>query len=262
MRRLISMWGGVVLLLLTLSYNVSAQLEWDGTLRRIRVPILMYHYVGELPVDADQYRVNLTISAEMFRAHLQYLQDEGYTTISLADLESALRDGTELPEKSVILTFDDGHIDHFTNVFPALQEFGQTGTFFLMTGRLDAQDPAYMSWAQAREMAEAGMSMESHTKNHPDLRERDTDFLIYEIVGSIESITAHTGQAPHFFAYPGGRYDDAALALLDTTDIQRAVTTEFGNLHTTDNVMLLPRLRISNETTVSGLAYLLNVEEE
>ncbi len=237
-----------------------AQVKGDGTLRRIRVPILMYHYVGELPSDADEFRVNLTVSTDLFRAHLQYLADGGYTTISFADLEAALRDGVPLPEKPVILTFDDGHIDHYTNVFPALRDFGQTGTFFLISGRIDALDSAYISWDQAREMAEAGMSMEAHTKYHPDLRERTNDFLTYEVVGSIESIAAHTGQRPRFFAFPGGRYDDAALALLDTTNIQRAVTTEFGSLHTTDNTLLLPRLRVSNDTSVSGLAYLLGID--
>lgn len=259
MRRFVIQCGVVALLFLTTVGSAGTQTEGDGTLRRIRVPILMYHYVGPLPPGADQYRVNLTISTDLFRAHLQYLADEGYTTISLADLERALREGAELPERPVILTFDDGHIDHYTNVFPALQEFGQSGTFFLISGRVDAQDPAYISWEQAREMAEAGMSMQAHTKHHPDLRERDTDFLTYEIIGSVESIAAHTGQMPRFFAFPGGRYDDTVLALLDTTDIQRAVTTEFGNLHTTDNTLLLPRLRVSNDTTVSGLAYLLSL---
>jgi peptidoglycan/xylan/chitin deacetylase (PgdA/CDA1 family) len=237
----------------------SAQDLGDGTLRRVRVPILMYHYVGDLPPNPDEFRVNLTVSTALFRAHLQYMADEGYTTISLADLENALREGTELPERPVVLTFDDGHIDHYTNVFPALQEFRQTGTFFLISGRLDAQDPAYISWEQAREMAEAGMSMEAHTKNHPDLRDRDTDFLTYEILGGIESIKAHKGVTPVFFAFPGGRYDDTVLTLMDTTTIQRAVTTEFGNLHTTDNTLLLPRLRVSNDTSVSGLAYLLSL---
>lgn len=255
-----TMRGLVVGLLLALLVSgVRAQQAGDGTLRRIHVPILMYHYVGTLPPEADPYRVNLTVSRELFRAHLQYLAEGGYTTVSLADLEQALREGVELPEKPVILTFDDGHIDHYTNVFPLLREFGQTGTFFLISARLDAQDPAYISWEQAREMAEAGMSMEAHTKHHPDLRGRDLDFLVYEILGSVESIAAHTGRPPRFFAYPGGRYDDSVLALLATTDIQRAVTTEFGSLHTTDNTLLLPRLRVSNDTSVAGLAYLLEV---
>jgi peptidoglycan/xylan/chitin deacetylase (PgdA/CDA1 family) len=231
----------------------------DFTLRRIRVPILMYHYIGELPEDADVFRVNLTISSSQFRDHLQYLTDNNYTTISFYDLEQALRDGTSLPDKPVILTFDDGHLDHYTNAFPVLKQFGMTGTFFLVTGRIDAGDPAYMTWEQASEMRNAGMSMEPHTKNHPDLSNREEDYLVYEIVGSMESIQSHVGNNPAIFSYPGGRYDDNTLRVLEMTGVIRAVTTEFGNLHTTDNTLLMPRLRISNDTSVPGLAHLLSL---
>jgi peptidoglycan/xylan/chitin deacetylase (PgdA/CDA1 family) len=229
----------------------------DGTLRRIQVPILMYHYVSELPPDADVYRVDLTILPEMFRAHMQYLHESGYTTISLDDLDNALLYGAPLPPRPVILTFDDGYIDHYTHVLPILREFGFTGTFFIITGRADSGDPAYMNWTQVAEMAAAGMTIGSHTKNHPDLRNRDYDFLVYELLGSMESLEAHTGQPVTTFSYPAGRYDDAALAVLRTLPIRRAVTTHSGVFQTTDNRLELPRLRISGDTGVSGLAYLL-----
>jgi len=247
-----------ILLLIALSgLLITTTHAQDHTMRRVRVPILMYHYVGELPADADEYRINLTVSTELFRNHLTYLRDSGYTAISFADLEAALVEGEALPENPVILTFDDGHLDHFSNAFPLLKEFDMTGTFFVITSRVDASDPAYISWEQAKEMSDAGMTIAAHTKNHPDLRNRDQDYLTYEIIGSIESIEAHIGTVPHAFAYPGGRYDDAVLNVLDDTPIDRAVTTEFGSLHTTDNALLLPRLRVSNDTSVSGLAYLL-----
>ena len=258
MQRILTRWLLSIAVIIMWTYPVAAQ---DGTLRRVRVPILMYHYVGELPPDADPYRIDLTVSEPLFRAHLHYLADEGYTTISFYDLDQALQDGHPLPEKPVILTFDDGHIDHYQAVLPALLEFNMTGTFFLITGRLDATDPAYITWEQAREMTQAGMSMEAHTKHHTDLRQRDIDHLTYEIIGSIASIEAQTGHTPRIFAYPGGRYDPAAVSFLETTPIIRAVTTEFGAYHTTDNRLLLPRLRVSNDTSVSGLAYLLTLDQ-
>ncbi|MDX1995216.1 MAG: polysaccharide deacetylase family protein [bacterium] len=230
----------------------------DGTLRRIRVPVLMYHYVSPLPPQADDVRIGLTVSPETFRTHLLYLQAEGYTTISLYDLHTALLTGEPLPPKPIVLTFDDGHIDHYVTVFPLLREFGFTGTFFIITGRADAGDPAYVSWAQIAEMAAAGMSMEAHTKRHMDLRQRDYNFLVYEILGSIESLQAHTGQPTTMFAYPAGRYDDATLAVLESLNVWRAVTTEPGTAHTTDNRLQVPRLRITGEMSAAGLAGLLN----
>jgi peptidoglycan/xylan/chitin deacetylase (PgdA/CDA1 family) len=150
----------------------------DGTLRRIRVPILMYHYISEPPPGADAYRIELSITPDIFRAHMQYLEDEGYTPVSLYDLDAALIRGAALPAKPVILTFDDGHIDHYTNVFPILKEYGFTATFFVITARLDERNADYINWEQAEEMATTGMNIEPHTKNHFDLRNRNRDFLV------------------------------------------------------------------------------------
>lgn len=230
---------------------------WDGTLRRIKVPILMYHYVSELPLNADAVRVDLTVTPDMFRAHMRFLHEQGYETISLYDLDSALGIGSMLPLKPVILTFDDGYIDHYQNVLPILLEFGFAGTFFIITGRADANDPHYLNWMQIREMADGGMSMEAHTKSHLDLRGRDYDFLVYEMLGSIESLSAYTGRLPHMFAYPVGRYDALTLEVLKQMPVWRAVTTEAGVLHTTDNHLEVARLRIHGYTSVTGLEQLL-----
>jgi peptidoglycan/xylan/chitin deacetylase (PgdA/CDA1 family) len=235
----------------------DGETPWDGTLRRIHVPILMYHYISELPFDADATRVDLTVVPDMFRAHMRYLVEQGYSTVSLYQLDDALLHGEPLPPNPVVLTFDDGYIDHYTNVFPILKEFALTATFFIITGFVDGNESAYMNWDQINEMAAAGMSMESHTKTHRDLRNRDYDFLVYELLGSLESLDAHLGHTPHMFSYPIGHYDDAVLGVLPQTSVWRAVTTENGALQTTDNRLEMPRIRIHGTTGVSGLASLL-----
>jgi len=246
--------------------SLSAQdapltMRGDGTLRRLRVPILMYHYVSTPPPGADQYRVNLSIEPEMFRQHLQYLKDNGYTTISLYDLDAALSEGLPLPDKPIVLTFDDGYSDHYVTAFPLLREFGMTATFFIITDTADHGSVNYMTWPQINEMAAAGMSIESHTKTHSELRGRTYDFLVYEILGSLESLRAHTTERGQMFCYPVGRYDDLTLSVLGSTDVLRAVTTEFGLWHTTDNRLEMPRVRISYTTGVNGLAGLLRTTE-
>ncbi len=230
---------------------------WDGTYRRLRVPILMYHYVSALPEDADAVRTDLTVSPETFRAHMDYLFYQGYTPISLYQLDDALLAGSPLPAKPVVLTFDDGYADHYTNVLPLLQRYGFTATFFIITGTADAGDPNHLTWPQIRVMADAGMDMESHTKTHADLRGRDYEFLVYQLLGSLQSLQAYTGRVAHMFSYPVGHYDDAALAVLDTLPVWRAVTTQPGVTETTDNRLELPRQRIHNYTGVNGLAELL-----
>jgi peptidoglycan/xylan/chitin deacetylase (PgdA/CDA1 family) len=233
---------------------------WDGTYRAIRVPILMYHYVSELPELADEVRVNLTVSPDTFRAHMEYLFYEGYTTISLYQLYDALLQGTPLPPKPIVLTFDDGYVDHYTTVYPILREYGFTGTFFIITGPVDNANENYLSWSQVTEMARNGMSMESHTRDHPELIGRDYDFLVYQLLGAQESLAAYTGLTPHMFAYPVGRYDDATLAVLRSMSTWIAVTTENGLIHYSDQLLEMPRLRISNGTGVGELAGILGAD--
>lgn len=230
----------------------------DGTLRRIYVPILMYHYVSPLPEDADPYRVELTVEPEIFRSHLQYLRQQGYQTISPYALHNALNFGAALPEKPIILTFDDGYIDHYRFVFPMLREYGFVGTFFVITGRADEGHPDYLSWAQITEMAQAGMNMEAHSRTHRELTGRDASFLVYEIVGSLQSLEAHTGMPTRVFAYPAGRYDDDTLRILNSSPVVRAMTTRTGAYHTTDNTMELQRLRVSGNMSAVELDHLLS----
>lgn len=229
----------------------------DGTLRRVAVPILMYHYISTPPDDADIYRRDLSVTPAHFRAQMAYLAEQGFHVISLYDLNLALRWGAPLPPDPVILTFDDGYRDAYTEAFPILQEFGFTATFFVITARLDEGHPAYITWAQAQEMIWAGMSIESHTKDHVDLRSRDQSFLAYQILGSVESIEAHTGRRPQFFCFPSGRWDEAALDVLRTAGLWAAVTTEGGVDHTTDSRLLLPRVRVSGDTDLATFEVLL-----
>jgi peptidoglycan/xylan/chitin deacetylase (PgdA/CDA1 family) len=254
----------LVVVLLSLMTGVTSyasdlpKVEEGTTLRRIHVPILMYHYVSELPPHADDIRRGLTVTPALFQAHMQYLHDQGYTTISLYDLNDALTNGTKLPSKPIVLTFDDGYLDAYTNVFPVLKQYSFVGTFFIITSRPDANDPVYMSWLQITEMSRAGMSMEPHTKDHLDLRQRDHDFLIYQMKGSIESLAAYTGKTPHIFCYPVGHYDVETLRVARELDVWIGVTTANGDLQTTSGRLHSPRLRVSGNMSVAGLASILS----
>jgi len=253
----------IIILLITSQSQIVAQNsntgieDFDGTLRRIQIPILMYHYVGELPNDADDIRRGLTVSETRFREQLDYLKDNGYQTISLAELDNSLTIGNALPNKPVILSFDDGHDDHIQTVYPILIEYGYIGTFFIVTNFADHQREAYMTWDDIQILAEAGMDVQAHTKSHFNLQSRDHDFYVYEIVGSVESLEIHLNQDINFLAYPAGRYDEATLTFMEVSGLSRAVTTEFGMVHTTDNRFQLSRVRITESVGYAGMAQLL-----
>lgn len=226
----------------------------------VRVPILMYHYVSEPPEDADKYRVDLSVSPANFRAQLQYLADNGFTTIDLYDLSLAITGRQPLPPKPVILTFDDGYLDNYTTAFPILQEFGFTGTFFIVTEFVDAGKPAYMNWEMIEEMAAAGMRIESHSKTHIDLSDQPRDVLIWQILGSQETLAAHVGYTPRFFCYPGGRYDEETIAILEEFDFWGAVVTAGGKWHGFNDRYEWTRLRMRYTTTLPVFADMVEPE--
>ncbi|RME80693.1 MAG: polysaccharide deacetylase family protein [Caldilineae bacterium] len=232
--------------------------------RTARVPILMYHYISTPPADAHPYRVGNSLDPETFAAHLDYLQAQGYTTIYLKDLLSYLATGEPpLPEKPVILTFDDGYLDAYTNAFPALQARGMVGTFFIITdfATQAAEDPAYAyyaTWDQLREMSDAGMEIGSHSRNHPDLAGKDLDYLVWQALGSKETIEANLGYHPRILAYPAGSYDQLVIDVFKSANFWGAVTTQLGDIQSSEHPFELKRLRISNETGVLQLEALLN----
>ena len=208
------------------------------------VPILMYHYVSELPPDADVYRRDLTVSPEAFEAQLQYLDEADYHPITLTDLYLHLSEGYPLPENPVILTFDDGYRDAYEVVFPELLDHGFPATFFVLATPAHYESEAYLTWSQVKEMSDAGMDIQAHGRDHVDLRGRSYDFLVYQTLGIKEAIEHHTGQVPRFFCYPSGRWDASVIKVLESAGYWGAVTTEWGRTHTRKGLFEMSRLRV------------------
>lgn len=235
-------------------------LAWDGVQRTVRVPVLMYHYLSTPPSDANAYRTDLSVPPELFARHLDRIQAEGYTTISLYDLLAHLWQGAPLPEKPVVLTFDDGYRDNYTNAFPLLRERGMTATIFVVTDFMDEERPEYLTWDMAREMLAGGISIESHGRNHISLKNRDQDYLVWQALGSLETIAFELGVRPRFVSYPAGEFDDETIAIFASANYWAGFTTIQGATHGTDNLFRLHRVRVRNSTQPDELARLLALD--
>ncbi|HXF70471.1 MAG TPA: polysaccharide deacetylase family protein [Thermoflexus sp.] len=231
----------------------------DGQPRALRVPILMYHYISNPPAGADRYRLDLSVRPSMFEAHLQYLRQAGFETVSLSDLILYLTQGHPLPPRPIVLTVDDGYRDAYEEAFPILQRYGFRATFFVLTGRADEGDPRYLSWEQIRQMSEAGMDIQLHGREHIPLSGRDEAFLFYHIIGGKQSIEAHTGRPVRFFAYPSSDYDELLIQFLDGYRFWGAVTTAYGADERLANRFMWPRIRIRGTDGVEKLAWKLSL---
>jgi peptidoglycan/xylan/chitin deacetylase (PgdA/CDA1 family) len=220
----------------------------------------MYHHIENPSPNADALRYGLSVAPESFEKQLRYLQREGYESITLNDLALHLTVGKPLPPKPIVLTFDDGYVDAYTHAFPLLQRYGFAGTFFLISEPIDANDPAFVSWAQVEEMHTAGMRFEPHSYNHPDMRNRSFDFLVFQILAPKEAIEARTGETCRFFAYPTGRYDQFVIDVLHSAHFWGGVLTKQGATHTADDLFTLHRIRVNGGDSLDVFVRRLNLD--
>jgi peptidoglycan/xylan/chitin deacetylase (PgdA/CDA1 family) len=210
----------------------------------------MYHYISAPPDPGDVLRVDLSLPPDNFDAQMKWLADNHYRTVTLTDLYYYLAVGEPLPENPIIITLDDGYVDHYENAFPILQKYNFIGTFFVLAGPADVASSPYLTWDMIAEMSAAGQDIQVHGRDHVDMRRRPSEFLFFQIVGARQAIEAHTGKPAPFFAYPAGRYDADLLHFLNERDFWMAVTTNGGRVHTLDAPLELTRIRIRGTDTL------------
>jgi peptidoglycan/xylan/chitin deacetylase (PgdA/CDA1 family) len=220
----------------------------------------MYHHIDDPGAGADSLRRGLSVTPKYFADQLHHLRQQGYESITLHDLALHLTVGKALPPKPIVLTFDDGYVDAYTHAFPLLQRFGFVGTFFLVSKPIEDQNPDFLSWEQVQEMNAAGMAFEPHSYDHPDMRDRGFDFLVFQILAPKEAIEARTGKTCRFFAYPSGRYDQFVIDVLRSAYFWGGVLTEQGATHTTSDLFTLQRIRVQGDDDLDTFIRKLNLD--
>jgi peptidoglycan/xylan/chitin deacetylase (PgdA/CDA1 family) len=169
---------------------------------RKQVPILCYHQVRDWkPTDSKTAR-DYIVPVDHFRAQMKLLADSGYQTILPDQLFDYLAYGAPIPEKSVMLTFDDNDLDQYTVAYPELQKYGFKGVFFIMTVTMGK--PRYMSREQIREISDAGHVIGSHTWDHKNVKKYEDADWATQIEKPSRQLEEITGKKIEYFAYPFG----------------------------------------------------------
>jgi peptidoglycan/xylan/chitin deacetylase (PgdA/CDA1 family) len=191
-----------------------------------KIPVLMYHEIAGRQDTASR----LAVTPEAFASQLAYLSEQGFTTISVAKLASALAgEPGRLPDRPVVITFDDGFADFHGAALPVLRRYGFTATVFVTTGWIADSGPheagnrpgRMMSWSQIREAADAGIELGAHSHSHPQLDQLSAGTLRDELVISKALLEDGLGRAVSGLAYPYG-YSNARV---------RRVAREVGYAH-------------------------------
>lgn len=211
----------------------------------INVPVLMYHAVSD---DIWSSAPELFVSPDDMDAQIAYLMDNGYDPIHFEDLAHL-----EDYDKPVILTFDDGYMDNYTELYPILQKFNCKATIFVVTGSLDYGAHS-MTWAAAREMHDSGLvSIQSHTYSHAMMDEVDEAEMQKQLWWSKLAITRYVGREPFVLCFPSGRYTAATREM--TMEYYRFGIAMVGGMYTTgEDVSQVDRYYVSRYTTMDEFA--------
>ena len=180
---------------------IARELALSQPAENVNVPVLMYHAVSD---DLWGYW-DLFVSPQTIEEELLYLQENGFDTIWFEDLSHI-----EDYEKPVILTFDDGYDDNYTELFPLLQKYNAKATIFVIPKAIGT--PHKMTAEQIYELSRSGLvSIQSHTYSHGNLSTMDEQTLIFEMEESQKYLAALTGQVPYAVCYPEGTRSELSI---------------------------------------------------
>lgn len=221
-----------------------------------RFYVLEYHNFTDDPAQATDY--TMTVSA--LRRDLDFLRDNGYTTLLPRELAAGQLDsGEPLPQKAVLLTFDDGYKSNYTLALPLLRQYGAKAAVSLITARIDEGAAGFLSWDECREMAKSGhIEFASHTNDHHIHRnadgierwsgESEEDYLSrisYDLETSINRIRLETGQCVTAFTYPLGKMEPWAEPFLQQ-HFSVTFSGVYGRARYGNSLYRLPRYNISD----------------
>lgn len=212
-------------------------------------PILLYHHV-----DYENNSERYNVTPERFAEQMQALDDWGYTAITITQLIKAITEGTELPPRPVVITFDDGHISVYENAFPIMLDHGFPGVTYVVANRLKAE--GFTGVEELVEMASAGWEVGSHSYTHTNLGE-DTSVVRYEVLQSKLDLEDALSFPINTFAYPFGGFKPLVGDKVLRYGYLGGVGLGKNWTHNSDSLFFLQRIEVNGAYDLETFASLL-----
>jgi len=205
--------------------NASPFPEIHARARLARVPVMMYHDI--LPTK----KVFFDVTPQEFEQHLELIRQKGLTPISMDQLVTHLQTGLPLPEKPILLTFDDGYSGHFDYVYPLLKKYNYPAVFAIYTAKVGKKmGRSSLTWEQLRQMAaDPLVTISSHSVTHKVMAGLTDSQLQSETQESKQILESKLGVPIRYFTYPEGKYDQKAVAAVQSAGYAAALTMDDAN---------------------------------
>lgn len=213
------------------------------------IPILMYHEVAERSeIDALTRKTQrgYILARDDFEREMELLATAGFHPVSLSNLLGWSRARSTLPPKPIVITFDDGFAGNFRHALPVLARFGFTATFFVVTNKIG--DPAMLSWTDLSEMNRHGMSIQSHTANHPLLSTLTQARTREELVVSKQTIEDKLGASVNFLSLPNGDSNPYYVQVAQESGYLGGCCSRFGFNNRSTDPFFWRRIAVKHQT--------------
>ena len=217
----------VILIILVLIIVIGFLCLKKDKRKNIDIPILLYHdFVVRVP-DEDSDDFNYINTPLSFEENIKTLLDNGYTFLSFKDLNDAYNGKKELPDKPILITFDDGYYSNYKYIFPILEKYNVKASIFIVTDNIGKMidGKKYLSWRQCEIMYESGLvEIFSHSTKHVFYDRLPVRELKDDVKKSYDLIEKHLGkQDLKVFAYPYGAYTKESVFVLKLNGVDMQV---------------------------------------
>lgn len=217
----------------------DANIQPQKTIYKLHgIPVLMYHSIGESNGNP------IIMPETQFDEEMRYIKEQGYTTLTLKELYDYFENDIPVPDKSVVITLDDGYANNYTLAYPVLKKYGLKAVIFVITSTID-KNPNCLTSFQIKELDNAGIEIESHTATHRDLDKLSYEEQFEELSESKMILEKILGRSVNYVAYPTGKYNSDTVKAVAAAGYKMAFTTDGRWSDKTDGIFTLDRVYIS-----------------
>lgn len=247
----------LVLIIITLERNYFQSMG-ASKLDERKIPVLLYHHILKDSENKDYRENDSVISYETFYNHMKYLHDNSITTITTKDLYEYIVNDKEIPEKSVVITFDDGYLSNGFYAYDIMKNFGQKGDIFLITSMINIHpikfNPKYLpmlDWDTIKKTSDVFTfyshthDLHKHINNEPALTCLDENAISEDLKASLNYNINNLA-----FAYPYGAYNDTTIKSLEKNGIKIAYTVNKGYVKKSSDIYELNRFVMHPKVTM------------
>lgn len=219
------------------------------------IPVLMYHSVSnDKPTDK---LASLRITMDSFLQQMEYLKNNNFTTLTLDELKDFIISNKQVPEKSVVLTFDDGYEDNYTNVYPILKKYGFKATIFIETSSVD-NNKNMLTSAQLVELQQNGIDIESETAQDDKLASLSSVNQLKSMQNSKQYLEKLLNKTVNYISYPYGSYNKDTLDAAAKAGYILGLSRDGKWTYKTDGNYKLSRVYVGPKHTIDNFTDRLN----